>query len=111
MTGATPRQLDYLRAIVELTERKGYPPTVQEIRERIGVSAQWVMSSLERKGLIDRALSRGRALRVTESGFEVLGICKGPRVVAVRAAALCACGASFFGASCPMCTVKEASCQ
>lgn len=68
----TERQLEYLRAIAELTEQLGYPPTVREIGEAVGVkSSSTAMRTLEvlrRKGLVEWAPESPRTIRLTWAG-------------------------------------------
>lgn len=72
----TERQLEYLRAIAELTERLGYPPTVREIGEAVRVrSSSTVMRTLEalrRKGLVEWEPEIRRTIRLTEAGRRVI---------------------------------------
>lgn len=67
----TERQARILEVIREFTEQRGYPPSVREIGERVGLSSsstvQSHLKSLERHGLIHRDPTKPRAL-VTEGG-------------------------------------------
>jgi repressor LexA len=64
---ATERQRHILRAITELTAERGYPPSVREIGERVGLSSSSTihahLKALERRGLISRDPTKPRALR------------------------------------------------
>ncbi len=64
---ATDRQRSILEAIRELTAEHGYPPSVREIGERVGLSSSSTihshLKSLERRGLISRDPTKPRALR------------------------------------------------
>lgn len=60
--GLTPRQQEVLATIMELTERRGYPPTIREIGAVVGMaspsSVHHHVRALEQAGLLSR--SRGR---------------------------------------------------
>jgi len=62
----TPRQQAILDTIKGFTREHGYPPSVREIGERVGLSSsstvQCHLRTLERKGLIKRDPTKPRAL-------------------------------------------------
>lgn len=62
----TERQRRILEVIREFTEDRGYPPSVREIGERVGLSSSSTVQShlktLERRGLIRRDPTKPRAL-------------------------------------------------
>ena len=62
----TPRQQAILNVIRDFTREHGYPPSVREIGERVGLSSSSTVQShlrtLERKGLIRRDPTKPRAL-------------------------------------------------
>ncbi|MBD5634883.1 MAG: transcriptional repressor LexA [Candidatus Eremiobacteraeota bacterium] len=62
----TERQERILEAIRDFTEEHGYPPSVREIGERVGLSSsstvQSHLKSLEKRGLIHRDPTKPRAL-------------------------------------------------
>jgi repressor LexA len=64
----TPRQTEVLAAIASLTKAKGYPPTLRELGEALGIrSTNGVndhLDALERKGLIARDSNVARSVRV-----------------------------------------------
>ena len=66
----TPRQQAILDCIKDFTREHGYPPSVREIGERVGLSSSSTVQShlktLEKKGLIRRDPTKPRAL-VSES--------------------------------------------
>jgi repressor LexA len=66
----TERQARILEVIRDFTDERGYPPSVREIGERVGLSSsstvQSHLKSLEKRGLIHRDPTKPRAL-VTES--------------------------------------------
>jgi repressor LexA len=68
---ATERQRRILNAIAEFKAERGYPPSVREIGERVGLSSSSTihahLKALERRGLISRDPTKPRALR---SDFE-----------------------------------------
>lgn len=65
--GTTDRQQRILEVISEFTNENGYPPSVREIGERVGLSSSSTVQShlktLERRGLISRDPTKPRALR------------------------------------------------
>ena len=64
--GTTEKQLRILDVIREFTAEMGYPPSVREIGERVGLSSSSTVQShlktLERRGLLRRAPTKPRAL-------------------------------------------------
>lgn len=62
----TPRQQAILNTIRDFTREHGYPPSVREIGERVGLSSsstvQCHLRTLEKKGLIRRDPTKPRAL-------------------------------------------------
>ena len=64
---ATERQRRILKAIAEFKAERGYPPSVREIGERVGLSSSSTihahLKALERRGLISRDPTKPRALR------------------------------------------------
>jgi repressor LexA len=62
----TPRQQSILDTIKDFTREHGYPPSVREIGERVGLSSsstvQCHLRTLEKKGLIKRDPTKPRAL-------------------------------------------------
>jgi len=68
---ATERQRRILTAIADFKAERGYPPSVREIGERVGLSSSSTihahLKALERRGLISRDPTKPRALR---SDFE-----------------------------------------
>lgn len=82
--GLTPRQRDILAVIRSTVEERGYPPSVREIGEAVGLtspsSVAHQLGVLEKKGLLRRDANRPRALVVaddsasTEAIADVTGI-------------------------------------
>ncbi|MGZ3541030.1 MAG: transcriptional repressor LexA [Vulcanimicrobiaceae bacterium] len=72
MEGTTERQRRILEVIREFTAEQGYPPSVREIGERVGLSSSSTIHShlktLERRGLISRDPTKPRALRSEVGG-------------------------------------------
>src|SRR5579859_1676703 len=64
---ATERQQRILDVIRAFTSEHGYPPSVREIGERVGLSSSSTihahLKALERRGLISRDPTKPRALR------------------------------------------------
>ena len=62
----TERQSRILEVIRDFTEERGYPPSVREIGERVGLSSsstvQSHLKSLEKRGLVHRDPTKPRAL-------------------------------------------------
>ncbi len=70
--GLTPRQRQVLETIRDAVERRGYPPSMREIGEAVGLtspsSVAHQLSSLERKGYLRRDPNRPRAIEVILPG-------------------------------------------
>lgn len=73
----TKRQKDLLSIIYNYIKDSGYPPTFEEMRERLGVSSnQSVLDHLEglvRRRFIKRNESGARGIAVLPLGYEALG--------------------------------------
>ena len=69
---ATERQQTILSVIRQFTSERGYPPSVREIGERVGLSSSSTihahLKALEKRGLISRDPTKPRALRSDMSG-------------------------------------------
>ncbi len=69
-TGLTPRQRAVLAVIRESVEQRGYPPSVREIGEGVGLtspsSVAHQLTTLERMGYLRRDPNRPRALVVAD---------------------------------------------
>jgi repressor LexA len=67
-TGLTPRQYKVLEVIQSSVARRGYPPSMREIGEAVGLtstsSVAHQLSTLERKGFLRRDANRPRAVEV-----------------------------------------------
>jgi repressor LexA len=67
-TGLTPRQLRVLATIKDSIEMRGYPPSMREIGEAVGLtsssSVAHQLKTLEEKGFLKRDPNRPRALEV-----------------------------------------------
>lgn len=70
--GLTPRQRKVLEVIRESVERRGYPPTVREIGQAVGLtstsSVSHQLAMLQKKGFLRRDPSRPRAVDVRLPG-------------------------------------------
>ena len=67
MKEATERQLEFLQAITDYIFLNGYPPTVREIAEIMGVAiraAQENIIVLHKKGYIRKDSNKSRAIEV-----------------------------------------------
>src|SRR5919205_3081919 len=75
--GLTDRQLEVLRFIATEIEERGYPPTIREIGEALGIaSTNGVndhLKALEKKGFLTRDPVKSRALIPTDEAREALG--------------------------------------
>src|SRR3954447_18485765 len=67
-TGLTPRQQRVLMVIRDSLERRGYPPSMREIGERVGLTSSSSVAHqlrvLEEKGFLKRDPNRPRAMTV-----------------------------------------------
>lgn len=67
-TGLTPRQQLVLKTITEALEQRGYPPSMREIGQAVGLtsssSVAHQLRTLEQKGFLKRDPNRPRALEV-----------------------------------------------
>ncbi|MHB8451305.1 MAG: transcriptional repressor LexA [Mycobacteriales bacterium] len=70
--GLTPRQRRVLDVIRETVERRGYPPSIREIGEAVGLaspsSVAYQLKALQAKGLLRRDPNRSRAVEVLSAG-------------------------------------------
>ena len=68
MNDLTPREEQAIQFIKNQVSEKGYPPSIREIADYFGVnSVSWIhhlLSSLQRKGRIEREPNRPRAIRI-----------------------------------------------
>ena len=71
-TGLTPRQRRVLEVIRDSVERRGYPPSMREIGEAVGLtstsSVAHQLTTLEKKGFLRRDPNRPRAVEVKVPG-------------------------------------------
>jgi repressor LexA len=76
MDGLTQRQKQVLRGIHEIAQELGYPPTVREIGQRLGLSSsctvQRHLDALERKGFIRRNRTKARSVEIVRSDDPML---------------------------------------
>jgi repressor LexA len=78
-SGLTPRQQRVLTVIRDSIERRGYPPSMREIGERVGLTSSSSVAHqlrvLQEKGFLKRDPNRPRALSVfTPDEVEVEGV-------------------------------------
>jgi len=71
MRRLTGRQTEVLKGIHDITGEKGYPPTVREIGERLGLrstcTVQRHLEALERKGYIKRDKTKARSMEIVRA--------------------------------------------
>lgn len=78
------KQLQVLRFIHEAQLNNGFPPTVREVGEAVGLSSSSTIHGhierLVKKGFLlkDASKPRARAIEVTDSGLEALGVSTTP---------------------------------
>ncbi|WP_220739261.1 transcriptional repressor LexA [Leuconostoc miyukkimchii] len=78
------KQLQVLRFIHDAQVTNGYPPTVREVGEAVGLSSSSTIHGhierLVKKGYLlkDASKPRARAIEVTDSGLEALGVATTP---------------------------------
>ena len=79
--GLTPRQRKVLDVIRDSVERRGYPPSMREIGEAVGLtstsSVAHQLSTLERKGYLRRDANRPRAVEVRDPASDALAAAGG----------------------------------
>ncbi len=75
MTKLSKRQQDILSFIKEEVQKKGYPPSVREIGEAVGLASSSTvhghLARLESKGLIRRDPTKPRAIEILEDNEEL----------------------------------------
>ncbi len=68
MQGLTSRQQEVLEGIHQIISEKGYPPTVRDIGQRLGLrsscTVQRHLEALERKGYIKRDRTKARSVEI-----------------------------------------------
>ena len=73
-SGLTPRQQRVLQHIKDCIDQRGYPPSMREIGEAVGLtsssSVSHQLAALERKGYLRRDPNRPRAIEVRVPGAE-----------------------------------------
>lgn len=73
----TKRQKDLLDILYEFIKDTGYPPTFEEMRERLGVASNQSvidhLAQLERAGLVRRSESAARGISMLPAAYEMLG--------------------------------------
>ena len=72
--GLTVRQRRVLEVIRHSVDRRGYPPSLREIGEQVGLtspsSVAHQLAALERKGYLRRDPNRPRAIEIVSPGAE-----------------------------------------
>jgi repressor LexA len=73
-SGLTPRQRKVLEVIRDSVERRGYPPSMREIGEQVGLtstsSVAHQLTTLQRKGYLRRDANRPRAVEVRDADVD-----------------------------------------
>ena len=73
----TQRQKELLEIIYRYIKDTGYPPTFEEMRERLNVSSNQsvldLLNKLENKKIIKRNESAARSLAILPTGYKILG--------------------------------------
>lgn len=81
----TKRQKQLLETIYSFIKDSGYPPTFEEMREKLGLSSNQsvldLLKKLQKQGIIQRAEGVARSLSILPLGYEFLGE---PPLVAFR---------------------------
>ena len=85
----TKKQLKFLSFLKELLQERGYPPTVREIMDGLGLSSTKMVKKyldvLERKGYIKRQFNSPRAIEIIEASGRSLELSTVPIVGKGRA--------------------------
>lgn len=72
------KQKDILQCIYNYVQGYGYPPTVREICEEVGLAStstvHGYLSRLQKHGFLQRSPTKPRALEITNTGLEALNI-------------------------------------
>ena len=72
MEKLTDRQEDILNALKQFIATRGYPPTVRELGEAVGLSSpattQFHLNKLEEKGYIKKDNAKNRTIELLEIG-------------------------------------------
>lgn len=86
----TDRQIDILNTICDAIATRGFPPTVREIAQTVGLSspssAQYQLDLLSRLGFIQRNPHRSRTIEVTDKGYQLYSELNPPAQTSTHAA-------------------------
>jgi repressor LexA len=89
--GLTPRQRKVLEVISDSVERRGYPPSMREIGEAVGLtstsSVAHQLATLQKKGFLRRDPNRPRAVEVRSAARDAANAASDARDAASLAAA------------------------
>lgn len=69
------KHLETLRAVQRLTDEQGYPPTLREMGEALGVSstsAESRLASCQAKDLLKRLPNKSRSIHLTAAGLAAI---------------------------------------
>ena len=72
------KQKDFLQCIYDYVKSRGYPPTVREICEEVGLSStstvHGYLSRLQNHGFLQRNPTKPRALEITNTGLAAINV-------------------------------------
>ena len=76
-TNLTPKQKKVLETIYSSINDSGYPPSLAELRELMGVASNQAvlnyLKSLETRGLIKKGDGQARSIKILPLGYQILG--------------------------------------
>ena len=76
-TNLTPKQKKVLETIYSSINDSGYPPSLAELRELMGVASNQAvlnyLKSLETRGLIKKEDGQARSIKILPLGYQILG--------------------------------------
>lgn len=86
----TKRQKELLNFIYKHIEDAGYPPTFEEMKEKLDLASNQsvidLLSKLEKQKFIKREEGQARGIKILLSGFQALGINQGAPIAGISAA-------------------------
>jgi repressor LexA len=76
-TNLTPKQKNVLETIYSSINDSGYPPSLAELKELMGVASNQAvlnyLKSLEARGLIKKGDGQARSIKILPLGYQILG--------------------------------------
>lgn len=86
----TKRQKELLGFIYKHIEDAGYPPTFEEMKEKLGVSSNQsiidLLTKLEKQKMLKREEGQARSIKILLSGFYALGVARSVPIAGISAA-------------------------